>query len=124
MINEALGEVELKSRLDDSLHVLSFSPNNLANIEEALKKDLSEIVSDISTGRMSVRTIRTIIKLTYVLGKGARPMTDAQAGDILNAVGYKPVVDALGEGLKWMRVGIDEVEGSANPPAANGDGSA
>ena len=73
---------------------------------------------------MSVRTTRTIIQLTYVQPRGAKPMTETQAGDILNAVGYKPVVDALGEGLKWMRVGIDEPEGAGNPTEPTGVGSA
>lgn len=123
MVNSERGEVELKSRFDDSTHVLSFGPNQMASIEETLKRDLSDIVNDMSVGRISVRVMRTIIRLTYVPAKNAKPLTDQQAGEILNAVGYKPVVDALSEGIKWMRVGMDEAEGAANPTEASGGAS-
>lgn len=118
-----MGEVELKSRLDDSTYVLAFSPNNMAGIEMALNKDFGAITRDLSD--MSVRSLRTIVRLTSVQPKSAKPMTDTRAGEILNAVGYKPVIDALNLGLKWMRYGTEEEteEGSANPTEPSGSAS-
>lgn len=124
LANEALGEVELKSRLDETTYLFWFGPNQLANIEEALKKDLSEIMADLSQSRMSVRMIRTVAKLSYVMPKGKGLATDSLAGDILNAVGYKPFVEAFAKGMTWVKVGMDDAEGSANPPAPSGDVSA
>lgn len=122
VVNEALGEVELKSRLDESTYVLAFTPNNMAAIEITLNKDFGEITQDLS--KMSVRVLRTIVRLTSVLPKNAKPMTDTHAGEILNAVGYKPVIDALNLGLKWMRYGTEEAEESAaNPTEGSGGGS-
>lgn len=120
MVNEALGEVELKSRLDDQTYVLAFTPNNMAGIEIALNKDFGEITQDLS--KMSVRVLRTIIRMTFKSdNKNAKPMTEMQAGDVLNAVGYKPVIDALNLGLKWMRYGTEEAEESAaNPTEPSG----
>jgi len=124
VVNEALGEVELKSRLDDSTYVLAFTPNNMAGIEMALNKDFGEITRDLSN--MSVRSLRTIVRVTSVQPKNAKPMTDTRAGEILNAVGYKPVIDALNVGLKWMRYGTEEEteEGAVNPTEPSGDASA
>lgn len=122
MVNEALGEVELKSRLDDSTYVLAFTPNNMAGIEITLNKDFGEITRDLAN--MSVRVLRTIVRMTAVQPKNAKLMTDAQAGVILNAVGYKPVIDALNLGLAWMRYGTDEAEeGAANPTDPGGAAS-
>lgn len=124
MANAALGEVELKSRLDDSTYLLSFAPNRMADIETALNKDFGEITQNLS--QMSVRTLRTIIRLTYVQPKGVKQLSEEHAGNVLNAVGYKPVVDALNLGLDWMRYGTEEKEESAeNPPQApSGDDNA
>lgn len=124
VVNQELGEVELKSRFDDSPHVFSFSPNNLARVEEAIKRDVSDVFLEMSSGRLSVRTIRTIMQLTYVVQRGGKAVTAEQAGDLLNAIGYKPFVEAFSSGIKWMKVGMDENGDAANPTVGSGESSA
>jgi hypothetical protein len=127
VVNEARNEVELKSRFDETTHVFSFMPNRMAKIEGDLRKNFGEIIQDLS--QMGVRTAITVIRLTYVLPKAAKPMTEDQAGEILNSVGFKPLIDAVVQGIKWMKFGLDgdadaEAEGAANPTEASGETSA
>lgn len=124
MVNEALGEVEIKSRFDDTTHLFAFGPNQLANVEQTLRKDVSELFNEMGAGRISAVTLRTLIRLTYVSPKGAKALTDTQAGDVLNAVGYKPYAEALSEGVKWIKFGTGGADDAENPTEAGGGASA
>lgn len=121
-VNVDSGEIELSSRLDDAKYVLRFGPNDLAKVEEALHKDLAEIINDMS--RLSIRTCRALIKLTLVQPKGAKVLTDEQAGNLLNAVGYKQLMDAVAQGVGWMKAGTELADDTQNPTEPSGESSA
>lgn len=126
MVNEALSEVELKSRFDETTHKFSFSPIRMSRVEDALRKNFGEIIQDLA--QMSVRSMLVIVRLTYVLPKAAKPMTDEQAGVIVDAIGFKPIIDAVALGIKWMKFGTeeeaeDEAESAANPTEPSGETS-
>lgn len=124
--NADRNEVEIKGK-NDEVFTLRFGPNEICQIEEAIKKDLSDLINELMAGRVNVRQLRTIVQLSYVAPNG-KPTQATRAGEILSSIGMKAVANAMTQGLSWigLKTDEDEEEGSARPPdgGANGASSA
>lgn len=119
--NADRNEVEVKGK-NDEVFTLRFGPNEICQIEDAIRKDLSDLMQDYSTGRISVRHLRTIVQIAYVAPNG-KPTQATRAGEILSSIGLKAVTAALTTGLSWLGVKeTDEEEGSTRPPDAGAIG--
>lgn len=112
---KARGQVDLTASNGD-VFTLKFGTNAICKLEDTLNKTLGEILEDMKDeGKLSMRTIRTMVRLALV----GREATDEVVGDLIDDVGLREITKAFSAVFEGHELAT-KVEGSVNPPVPIG----
>ena len=108
MANKNRGEVAVAH--DGAAYVLRYDVNALCNLEDAFGKSIGEVIADIDSENVSMKTVRTIF------AAGLSPSVDeVKAGEIMQAHGVAEICAMIGQAFA---AAFPESEGAANPQKA------
>lgn len=102
---------------------LRYTTNALANMEEALKKPIGQLVNDFSSGLFGFRDIRAIVWAGLL--HESPDLTQSEVGDMIDqAESFPEVVRQVGEALRAaFGEKTGEAKNGAGPAAGSGTGT-
>lgn len=90
MANKRKGEVEIQDS-DGKAYILKFGTSAICKIEDALNKNLGEILSELGGEKLRMSTIRTMVQMSLK----DSDLTPDQVGDLIDDVGFQKITEAF-----------------------------
>lgn len=108
MANKKRGEVAIAH--DGAAYVLRYDVNALCNLEDAFGKSIGDVIADLDTESVSMRTVRS------VFAAGLSPaVDDIKAGEIMQSIGMAEASALIGQA--FSAAFPESVSGEGKPTA-------